>query len=483
MNLTPYVPLENINFIGRLHERKKILEIADLPEASIMVVHGRRRVGKTELIEQTLKNRNLLKFEGIENQPEDYQINSVISQLSIYCGEVIDPKREIRNWRSVLLLIAKLTEKGKWTLYFEEFQWLCNYNDKFVAELKFAWDNYFRRNNQLLMVLCGSSPSFMVNKVVKSSSLYNRSLNELPVGSFSIEEAKEFLGKDYSNRDVFDAYLFVGGIPEYLRYLKRDPSILLALCKESFVPGGFFVNEAEKIFVSSMGEKPQYRLIVDYLAQERSATRAEIASELNLSQGGNTTDLLEDLEACGLISKYTPYRATGKSKTVRYVIADNYLQFYYRFIEPQIKKIERGDFNASPVKAISSAKISIWRGLAFERLCRASTRRIAKILGFSGVEYVSGVAFKKGGEISRERGFQWDLVFERRDNVHTLCEVKYTEAPVGISVIDDFIAREEKFAKKNNYRIQRVLISAAGVTEELRNRVFFDRVIELKDLI
>ena len=481
--MIPYKPKKNISFIGRLAERQRIEKILAQNKASIITFYGRRRVGKTELIEQVFRERNLLKFEGIERQPAKYQINSFLAQLAEYTNDPLYSNLNIQTWREALVLLAKLTKRGKWTIYLEELQWLCDYDEQLVAELKFIWDNYFKHNDNIILILCGSSPSFMINKVVKSSSLYNRSLHEIPVEEFSLKETAEFFGKNYTTRDVFDAQLLVGGIPEYLQYLKQDSSILLSLCKESFIKGGFFSKEAEKIFVSSMAENSSYQRIIEYLSKKRSATRSEILSVLELSEGGNTSNLIYDLEICGFIHRYVPYSATEKSKTVRYSIADNYLQFYYHFILPNLKKIERGDFKSKPTKPLNSKNISIWQGFAFERLCRRYTAEIARVLGFSDVDYSAGVAFVRGGEITEKRGFQWDLLFQRKDRVYTLCEIKYTEAPISIDVIDDFIAREKKFLSKKNYRIQRVLISGAGASESLRKKMFFDQIIALEDLL
>jgi AAA+ ATPase superfamily predicted ATPase len=174
----------NKNFVGRIHEIEKLSGISNSDEASIVVVYGRRRVGKTELLEQTFRKRNILKFEGIEGLSQPEQMEHVMWQFSEYSNNALLAKVKIQSWTEFFKLISDVVKKGIWTLYFEEVQWLADYKDKFISELKYFWDNHFRHNQKLILVLCGSSPSFMVNNVLHSKALYNRSLYEIALKEF-----------------------------------------------------------------------------------------------------------------------------------------------------------------------------------------------------------------------------------------------------------------------------------------------------------
>jgi len=119
-----------------------------------------------------------------------------MSQLALYVNDSLPSSREIKNWGDFFQLLAS------YTIYLEELQWLANYEKNIISHLEYVWDNYFQRNPDLIILLWGSSPSFMLDKVVNSQALYNRSQYE-----FSL---KEFL-KGRSNREVFNTYLTVGG--------------------------------------------------------------------------------------------------------------------------------------------------------------------------------------------------------------------------------------------------------------------------------
>ena len=249
-------------FIGRVNECKALQTLASQnDEARLLIVYGRRRVGKTELLEHNFGERHLFKFEGIEGENEAYQRQRVLEQLARYVNEPWLAKVATKHWGQVFELIAKYTATGIATIYFEEIQWLAQYRTELIAELKYAWDNFFRKNKDLIVILCGSSPSFMIEKVVRSKALYNRSQHELALQPFSIQETAQFL-EGRGLREVMDAYLLVGGIPEYLKRIKTDSSILLSLCKQSFTPMGFFSNEYTRIFTSSLSENKHYQKII-----------------------------------------------------------------------------------------------------------------------------------------------------------------------------------------------------------------------------
>ncbi|EKD51821.1 MAG: hypothetical protein ACD_62C00171G0002 [uncultured bacterium] len=468
------------NFVGRERECQVLQKIAQQNEASIVVVYGRRRVGKTALIEQTLRHRNLLKFEGIEGQPVVRQKENALYQLSKYAKDPLFAKVQIKSWLEFFDILAPFVAQGQWTLYFEEVQWLANYENDFITELKHAWDNCFRHNSQLAIVLCGSSPSFMIRHVLESRALYNRSQHEIQLKEFDLLEARNFLHKR-SLREVMDAYLSVGGIPEYLKWVNRESSVMLGLCHNAFVSDGFFVNEHKRIFTSSLAQNKNYKKIIQYLSKKRFATRNEILKHLKTESGGTLSALLLDLEMAGFITRYVPFYLVEKSALARYHISDFYLQFYFKFIQPIEKNIAAGDYNKNPISALPQTSYQTWAGFAFERVCKKFHRVIARILGFDSVKYRVGAFFSRETQ-KQDAGCQIDLVFDRDDRVYTICEIKYTQGLVGLSVLKEFENKLAIFPNRKKHTIQKVLITTDGADTALTNRVYFDRIITLKDI-
>lgn len=189
---------------------------------------------------------------------------------------------------------------------------------------------------------------------------------------------------------------------------------------------------------------------------------------------------MDDLELCGFIQSYSPFNLNDSAKRKRYSIADSYLQFYYKFIKPIKKRIMTGDYNNGPTKALQSDTYYKWLGFAFERMCRKYQYVIAKILGFSAVYYTAGTYFSKKTDL-HDPGYQIDLLFDRKDLVYTICEIKYQRSKVSMAVVDEFEKKLQLFPNPKNYTIHKVLIASAGAEDSVINASYFDNIITLED--
>ncbi len=479
MNL-PNIPANN-RFIGRRYEVERLKEIASEPESAIIVVHGRRRIGKTELIEQTFRKRRLIKFEGLEEQNETVQQHEFLRKLGQYTENPLYSEITPKSWRHVFELLAQATAKGAWTIFLEELQWMASYDSRLLSGLKPVWDDLLRRNPQLLLILCGSSPSFMVEKVVLSRALYGRSMHEIALKPFGIRTIQEFLGNN-SAHEAFNAALLVGGIPAYLKRLERESSVYLGFCKNTFVPNGYFSTEVDKIFLSVLAKNPNYRKTVEFLSKRKFATRSQILKHLRLSSGGTTTTFLEDLEQCGFVNRYTPINKSEDSKLSRYEISDAYLNSYYRFVKPQRRSIQEGKYKRKPTAALPLHRLSQAYGYAFERWCRANSLVIARALGFEDVDYQVGPFFNRSTQAG-DPGYQLDLIFHRADKTYTICEVKYVDKKLSANVGETFNRKLEAFDIPQRYRVQKVLITANEYHEQLQDFPYFDRVLTLENIL
>lgn len=466
-----------MKFVGRDDELNQLTSILSEREPSIIIVYGRRRIGKTYLIEHALKSLTYLKIEGKQGYSRQEQINHALYTAAKYFNEPLFTKLNVRTWTEFFGLLIEKMQSKKWVLYLEELQWLSNYESDLISDLKEAWDNRFSKNPHFKLILCGSAPSFMISQVVQSKALYNRSQHIIPLNEFSLTEINDYFSKKKSAMEIMDAQLTVGGIPEYLKYLQKESSVYLALCKNSFAKGSFFSEEYDKIFTSSLSENPYYKKIIEFLAQRKFASRDEILIHLNIKSGGSISKVLLDLEQCNFIDLVLPYSAEHKGRKARYCISDNYLQFYFKFIHPHIMSIKKtGIKNFQTIIPIHSYKQ--WLGYAFERWCRKNHYLIAQYLGFGGVEYKSGAFFSKN---RKDKGFQIDLIFERKDRVLTVCEIKYTEYESDSSIVSEFRQKIKKLSPQKGKTIQSVLICSEKPIDSISHH--FDKVITLDELM
>ncbi len=469
----------NDHFVGRQKELSIIADLHKKDEAQILICYGRRRVGKTELIEQAFRKTKLLKFEGLKGKNQPEEIKHFLSQLSDYAEEPIYRELPFTTWKQCFELLAKKTAKGAWTIYFEELQWMACYSSDLVADLKYVWDNFFKKNPQLRLILCGSATSFMLTQVVRSQVLYNRSQTIIELKEFSLAETYEFLGKKHSLPELMDIYLSLGGIPEYLKQIQKGASLYIKMCQQSFVKNGFFQSEIDRIFVSNLSDREHYRKIVEILSQKKFLTREQILAKLDVQSGGKISELIQDLTICRFISANAPIGKSENSKLQRYQVSDSYLRFYYKFINPQKSAIERGQFDRTPIKGLNNATWRKWLGFAFEHWCMENSVLIAEILSFADVQYKVGPYFNRSTN-QLNPGFQIDLMFDRSDRVVSVCEIKYTDNPVGSEVIKEFSKKIDLLNLSPRKTLQKILITAAGAKPELSG--YFDRIITLDQL-
>lgn len=495
-----YHPKENKTFVGREREWARLTILDSAPESAMIVVHGRRRVGKTELIEQFFRKRNLWKFEGIQVLPPGQgattssseiqkQLNACVRRLGEYLEqELVFRSLSISSWTDFFALLSPIAEKQTLTLYFEEVQWLAAYSGNFFAELKPFWDDKWRHNKKLRIVFSGSSPSFLLNQFLADKALYNRSQHQIALQPFSLHETSLFLGR-IGAREKLLAAMVVGGVPEYLRQLRTANSVFLELCNKSFVRDGFFQIESDKVFVSSLSQAKHYRRVVETLATDGPASRSDLAKRLGMNTerpGGSFSLVLDDLEKCGFIVSYAPVQSPESDKIRRYRVNDEMLSFYYRLIKPRERKIASGTFERFPERAVNKQELNSFFGLCFERWCVKNATLIATALGFHGVvDYEAGAYFSRRSEKVRH-GFQIDLMFVRKDLRIVVVEAKYYEGKIPAKIADNL---DEKIAllletnpKYANHTIERVLVTTGDLTAANSSDLRFDRVLGVSDL-
>ena len=486
--MNPYRIKKNPNFVGRTHEIRQIEACVSQDSASFIIIYGRRRVGKTELIEQFFRDRRVLKFEGLEvdeptktdlDRSREAQLRDCRRRLARYLENPLISRVACGTWTEFFELLDETARKQDVVLYFEEVQWLAGYHSDFFAELKPFWDDRWRHNRRLTLVLCGSSPSFLIGQFTAGKALYARAQLQIYLKPFALPEIKRFLPK-LGNREVMQTQLAIGGVVEYLKQLKGQGAVVPAICRKSFEPNAFFSLEFDRIFVSSLGSNRYYRRVVEALSRRRFATAKELEKACSGGGGGHFTDVLRDLEICGFISRYTPlHKDDNTSKLVRYNIADEYLRFYYNFIHPIRKRIAAGEYVGQPDRALNRTRFLQIQGLNFERWCRDHHHIFSRILGFHGVEYMAGPFFDRRSR-ETDKGFQIDLMYIIKGSKIVLCEIKYPGGPWDRNLLRAVEEKRDAFlrsqARYRDYSVETVLIVPECPASH-RSRATFDRVI------
>lgn len=484
-----YKILANRFFVGRNRELTILREVHAAKAAAIIVVAGRRRIGKTELIEQFFRGDKVIKLEGIQTErPRGRshktlmlkQIEACVHRLRAYNWD-IPSDLEFNNWTAFFEFLSPTLESQPIIFYLEEIQWLCSYQDDLLAEMKPFWDDRWRHNPSLRIVISGSSPSFIATQFMGNKAIYNRSDQHISLHDFAPTEVAAML-PERGTREHLLASLTIGGIPGYLKRFPQNKSILEALALESFSRNGFFVKEFDRIFISSLAESEHYKKIVETIAKQGSLTRAEVAKKVTgcARAGGELSKILAELVACGFIEEYSPVQQPNAQNGNRFRISDEFIHFFCHFIKPKLRDIAAGKFDNNPALGLPERDLSAFLGLSFERWVRKNSLVIAKILEFSGVEFHAGSFFHKAA-----KGFQIDLLIERADHTLIIVESKYATSPLKTTVasqVNEKIDRMlEAFPKYRTYTIRKLLIvsDSAFVPKSLRE--MFDFMISAEE--
>ncbi len=241
-------------------------------------------------------------------------------------------------------------------------------------------------------------------------------------------------------------------------------------------------DEYDRIFLSHFGKKPEYEKIVKVLARHPLGLfRKQISQKAGIDLGGGLTTHLKNLESAGFISSATPFNKAPNSRLLKYHLSDAYLRFYFSFILPNFKKIKSGIHTSLFGNISQSGAFNAWMGRSFEYLCMEHAGKISEILGFPGIEFTHGPYFKAPGK--GFPGAQIYLLFDRKDYVITLCEMKYSISPVGVEVIEELERKIGVLRKiSKNKTIQKVLISRSGAAADLASSGYFYRIIEAEEL-
>jgi uncharacterized protein len=468
-----------MTFIGRKHELAYLDRFARSPQPRIAVVHGRRRIGKSVLLQQALQGKSPLFFEALEERPTRDQLNHFALQLRHQTGH---PVGRPRRWTEALLQLHEALEHNPRPIVFDEFQWMANYRHELVSELKFAWDRFLSKLPGQKLILCGSIASFMVEKVLKSSALYGRIETELEVPAFKLVETQQML-PDKGFDEILQAHLLTGGVPKYLELLRDYPSVQLGMQELAFKADGYFTTEYQRIFISHFGRNPAFAAIVRALAAHPlGLVREELARLAKIALGGRLSEHLRDLESAGFMSADTPFHRGPDSRQIKYFLCDAYLRFYFAFIHPNLKKIRAVQGTNILAGLSGGGALHAWMGRSFEYLCLQHALEISRIVGFSAVDFKMGPYFSPGRRGTP--GVQVDLVFDRADDVLTVCEMKYSSKPVGVEVIASMKRKIEilqPLAKGKT--IQPVLIVRERPSQHLLDQAYFYKIIEARDFL
>lgn len=416
--------------IGRSKEIKRLKSLYNSKKAELVAVHGRRRVGKTYLINETFngkftfKHAGLSPIENIETQGE----SPLRRQLKhFYNSLILHGMKKSRcpdNWLDAFLMLEMFLESkdnGQRQLVFlDELPWMDTQRSGFVTAFEGFWNTWGCSRNNLMVVVCGSSTSWILNKLINShGGLYNRITYEIKLSPFTLKECEEFYKYNkikMSKYDITQAYMIMGGIPYYMNYFEKGLSLAQNIDQLFFNSNAFLRYEYDRLFDSVFANPDMVRAIVECISTKNcGCTRSEITNITGYSSGGTFSEALNALVASDFVIRYIPFGLGKRAEC--YKLVDPFCIFYLKFVKDTDSLTD-----SFWQESVAAQPVVSWRGFAFENVCFNHISQIKKALGINGVVTKQSAWSKMQGD---KNGTQIDLLIERKDNVVNMCEMKF----------------------------------------------------------
>lgn len=415
--------------VGRKKEKQTLDELYESEKAEFVAIYGRRRVGKTYLVDQTFAGKITFRHTGLSPiESKKAKGGRLKAQLRAFHDSMIMQGFSIdhcpKDWQEAFFMLSmelqRMDDGSRQLVFLDELPWMDTPRSFFITALEGFWNGWGCHRENFMLVVCGSSASWIQNELINNyGGLYDRLTCQLRLVPFSLAECEEFLsskGIGLSRYDIVQSYMILGGIPYYLGYMKRENSLAQNVDELFFSRQAPLKNEFSRLFSSTFNSAKRAEETVRFLARRNCGfLRSEIASHLGIRNGSELTKILDALIASDFIISYVPF---GMSKReVHYKLVDPFCLFFLKFVDGQDSLVD-----GFWLQNLLSQAVVVWRGLAFENVCFVHIPQIKKSLGISGVRTTQSAWSKRPDDTE---GTQIDLLVSRADNVVNMCEIKF----------------------------------------------------------
>ncbi len=458
--------------VGRKAELKILNQVYESPEAEFVAIYGRRRIGKTFLVSEFFKDKDVyFEVTGIKNGRLSKQLFQFAYEFGRCFGSSIEEIPTLKSWAQAFQLLNEAIEKtaaenGKIVLFFDELPWFAGRKSGFLSALEHFWNRYASRHPRVILIVCGSVASWIIRRIIyNKGGLHGRLTRTLQLLPFSLAETEAYLSSrqiSLNRKQIAEIYMAIGGIPKYLSHIKRGESAAQNISALFIPKTGPLYDEFTKLYQSLFEHYEHHIALVKTLARHSfGLTQTELLKQAGLPSGGTSTKIIEELEDTGFISYMAPFN--HKKTGGKYRLTDEYSLFY-----------------------LNKSSKNIWAGQAFELLCLKHQAQIKKALGISGIKTQESNWWYLPAKGSDDTGAQIDLVIDRSDHCINLCEMKFYDAPWSMGKEDAAKLRSQKEVFRQHSQTNKALlttvISVYGLKKNMHSLGVVDSEVTLDDL-
>jgi AAA+ ATPase superfamily predicted ATPase len=477
-----------MEFIGRKSELQKLEKLRKKPSASLICILGRRRIGKSALIEHW--GQSFHSFFEVQGLGPEQKISKE-DQLEHFAEEMATkfkiPKPSLSSWDMAFDYLAKLTSKGEWLILLDEVSWLASGDKLFAVKLKSAWDIKFKKNPKLILVVCGSVSTWIEDNILNSAHFLGRVTLSINLKELSLPEINQFWNKKKFHLGLLEKMIILaitGGVPKYLEEILRGENTTKTLAELCFDPGGILYRDFAKIFTEVFRRRSaNLEKILRFCLEEKLSPK-QLADKLGIDSNSDLTEALHILEVSGFLNRdfyFNPQ--TGEvAKASHLRVKDNYSRFYLKVIEPAKKKIEKGGKIIQDLNEIKN--FSSLLGYQFENLILANRDLVQVKLKLKSEQIISSAPYIQKKTQLTPQACQIDLLIHTDLDVFYLCEFK-CKKNINNEIITEVRKKMQAIKIPKRSAIKPVLVYVgeiqAGHKEQLEE--YFYSIISLDDLL
>jgi len=443
-------------FVGRARELDYLNKRYASGRFEFAVIYGRRRVGKTTLINEFIKDKEAVFYTGIEGNAKE-NLEGLSKSIYSLSADFADTPSSIRGFAEALEAVFAIAGQRRIVFVIDEFPYLANSYRTISSVLQVLIDKN-KDTSKMFLILCGSSLSFMEEQVLGyQSPLFGRRTCQFKILPFEFLEARGYFTK-FSPIDLATIYGITGGVPRYMSLMDEDLSVEENIKNNFLEPNAYLFEEPGNLIKQECRNPAQYNSIIRAIAN--GATKmSEICSKTDLDST-LATSYLSRLISLGVVKKEKPF-GSGNTRRAIYVLEDAMFRFWYRFIPDNIAAINRG----MPDVVYRKIDISAFMGGVFEDICRQYLWELNRCRK-------AAIPFNDlgrwwGNDPKKKQEAEIDIVGAGDNNDALFGECKWTNEKVDTAVLDGLVYKSTLFRYET---VHYYLFAKTGFTKGCRRQ-------------
>ena len=476
-----------MNFFGRESEISDLMALWGKRSGSLVTCRGRRRIGKSTLIEvfaQKSKAR-FIRIEGVRPKPE----YSDKTELKTFARELAAQTRAEDsipdNWlKAFIRLDREINDRERTVVLLDEVSWLGHYDETFADLLKIAWDDYWSKHDRLIVVVCGSVSGWIKEHFVDNGAFFGRRSLDLIVQELPLKECAKFWRRAAARvdtREIVDVLSVTGGVPRYLMEIDPGASASANLARLAFRPNAILRSDFDEMFSDVITRLPTLSGKIVRALVGGPLSVSETASAIKAGKGGKIGEALEQLTEAGLVaSDVGKNPETGlTARETKYRLKDNYARFYLRYIEPKKEIIDAGAYRFVSLEALDGWESIM--GLQFENLVLNHYAALIDPLHIGNSLIESAAPYVRRRKNDGEDGLQIDLLLQTKSSNYVI-EIK-RKHEIGREVIDEVERKIEKLSMPRGKSARPALVYDGILAPIVEADGYFDSLIPFRHLL